>query len=151
MPMEPVATPNAAQPKSRRRWYQYSLPALLIFVTLAGCGFGWLGWQARVVQQRRAFLNNNGDTQVWFKDSPDALSWVRRLLGDSAVDRIGLPFKTDKAERRRLATIFPEAQILAIPASQKNPELYWSPSGHIQIIYEPLVRFPDETPAPSKD
>ena len=32
--------PNAAQPKARRRWYQYSLRSLLIFVTLAGCGFG---------------------------------------------------------------------------------------------------------------
>jgi len=30
--------PNAAQPKARRRWYQYSLRTLLIVVTLAGCG-----------------------------------------------------------------------------------------------------------------
>ena len=35
-----TANPNAAKPKARRRWYQYSLRTLLIFVTLAGCGFG---------------------------------------------------------------------------------------------------------------
>jgi hypothetical protein len=28
---------DATQPKSRRHWYQCSLPELLIFVTLAGC------------------------------------------------------------------------------------------------------------------
>jgi hypothetical protein len=38
--METDATFNAAKPKSRRRWYQYSLRTLLIFVTLAGCGLG---------------------------------------------------------------------------------------------------------------
>ena len=30
---------TAAQPKSRRRWYQYGLRTLLILVTLAGVGF----------------------------------------------------------------------------------------------------------------
>ena len=38
------------KPKAHRRWYQFSLRTLLIFVTLAGCGFGWLGkevWEAR--------------------------------------------------------------------------------------------------------
>ena len=146
--METNTSPNAAQPKFQRRWYQYSLRTLLIVVTLAGCGLGWLGWQLRVVQERRAFLNNIGDSEVWISKSPDGLSWIRRLLGDRVVPKIGLPIKTDKSERRRLAALFPEAEILAIPASQKDPRLDWSPTGHIQIIYEPLVPFPDETPLP---
>jgi len=34
--MEADAAGKTAQPKARRRWYQYSLRTLLIFVTLAG-------------------------------------------------------------------------------------------------------------------
>ena len=40
IPVDTDPTPNAAQPKSRRRWHQYGLRTLLIVVTLAGCGFG---------------------------------------------------------------------------------------------------------------
>ena len=40
--METNATPNAARPKSRRRWCQFSLRTLLLGVTLAGvaCAVG---------------------------------------------------------------------------------------------------------------
>ena len=37
----PDATTTAASPK--RRWYQYSLRTLLIFMTIAGCGLAWVG------------------------------------------------------------------------------------------------------------
>ena len=148
--MKSDSAPDAAPPKSRRRWYQYGLRTLLIVVTLAGCGFAWVGWQFRVVQERRAFLSNYGVSHVWINDSGEGLSWIRRVLGDKAVPKIGLPIQTDKSERQRLAALFPEAEILAIPASQKNPRLEWSPSGHIQILYEPLVPFTDETAAPSE-
>jgi len=54
VPMEIDSTPNAAQPKSRRRWYQYSLRTLLIVVTLAGCGFAWLGIRVREAREQAA-------------------------------------------------------------------------------------------------
>ena len=44
--------PDNVEP--RRHWYQYSLRTLLIVVTLAGCGFGWLGGKVQQTRQQAA-------------------------------------------------------------------------------------------------
>ena len=41
---------------TQRRWFQFSLRTLLIFVTLAAIPLGWLGWQAHIVRERKAML-----------------------------------------------------------------------------------------------
>src|SRR5579863_4668922 len=56
VPMETDPAPNLAQPKARRRWFQFSLRTLLIGVTLAGCGFGWLGVKVREARRQAAIV-----------------------------------------------------------------------------------------------
>ncbi len=50
--METNPTPNAAQPKSRRRWYQYSLRTLLAVVAALSVWFAIVA--KRVEDQKRA-------------------------------------------------------------------------------------------------
>ena len=60
---------NAHQKPRRRRWFQFGLRTLLIFVVAAGCGMGWLGWQLKIVRERNAVLaevvNRGGGYEVW--------------------------------------------------------------------------------------
>ena len=85
------------KPKPRRRWYQYSLRTLLIFVTLVGCGFGWLGSKVREARQQEAVLaliwNNGGSVfydyqwdpqgkQLLPNATPPGPAWLHALLGD---------------------------------------------------------------------
>ena len=94
--MESDAAPNAAQPKARRRWYQYRLRTLLIGVTLAGCVFGWLGIRAREVRQQKAAVEAiqklggavrydyeiDRDELPVANPTPNGPAWLRSLLGD---------------------------------------------------------------------
>ena len=62
--MEISPAPNPAQPKSRRRWYQFGLRTLLIGVTLAGSLCGWLVFhsaQVRLVKARVRALQEYAD------------------------------------------------------------------------------------------
>ena len=46
--------PNAAQPKSRRRWYQFGLRTLLLAIVLASLPLSWFGWQRHLQRLRIA-------------------------------------------------------------------------------------------------
>jgi hypothetical protein len=48
--------PATADPvnKPRRRWFSFSLRTLLVFVTLAGCGFGWFGLKVQEARRQQA-------------------------------------------------------------------------------------------------
>ncbi len=48
--------PIAAAPKPKRRWYQFRLRSLLIVVTLLTVPLGYVGWQAKIVRERKALL-----------------------------------------------------------------------------------------------
>jgi Leucine-rich repeat (LRR) protein len=52
--MQTDTAPNAAKPKPQRRWYQFGLRALLIFVTVAGCSIGWLGIKVQEARRQEA-------------------------------------------------------------------------------------------------
>jgi len=91
-----ASTPNAAQPKSRRSWYQYTLRTLLIVVTAAGCGLGWLGWKVREARQQQAavaaILKLGGRVSYDYQfdaagsflssGAPPGPEWLHALLGD---------------------------------------------------------------------
>ena len=39
------------------------------------------------------------------------IPWIRALLGDDAVERIMLPLKSNREERRRIRQFFPESKL----------------------------------------
>ena len=47
---------NAAQPKSRRRWCQFTLRTMLLAVAVLALPCAYVGWQAKIVAERKAWL-----------------------------------------------------------------------------------------------
>jgi hypothetical protein len=51
------AEPSKAE-LPKRRWFQFSLRTLLIGVTLLAVPLGYVGWQAKIVRERQAWIAN---------------------------------------------------------------------------------------------
>jgi hypothetical protein len=88
--MDEKPTTARPQAKPRRRWYQYTLRTLLIVVTLAGCGLGWLGFKVRQSHRRQAAVEaikrSGGRVAYDYERVKNAKApgpdWLRRLLGE---------------------------------------------------------------------
>jgi hypothetical protein len=107
------------------RRFQFRLRTLLIGIALVSLLLGWLGWQFKVVQERRAIrseIQNAGGMFVTLPPLPDPnekftkqadISWIRRLMGDEAVSVISLPHDTltGDDDLTRIKAAFPEASI----------------------------------------
>ena len=79
-------------PKPKLRWYQFSLRTLLVFVLVAGVGFGWIGarlQRARNNRQARAMIRSLGGEPA----SPvcpcpsKSPSWLNGVLRDPGAVR----------------------------------------------------------------
>jgi hypothetical protein len=117
--------PNAAPPKRKRRWFQFSLRSLMIVVTLLAVPCANVGWQAKIVNERRRLLESVLLHQgVAYPDlSPSHSSGplpdrsppcIRRLMGDVWMDGIYQDAKTSDEVLERVATTFPEAIVKRI-------------------------------------
>ena len=106
---------KADPPKRRRRWFQFSLRTLLMGVTLFCIVAGaYVGWQAKIVRERRAELNRVVDARlvgIADNDEERVIPWIRRVLGDQRVESIKMLVGTDASELGRLRVLFPEAKI----------------------------------------
>jgi hypothetical protein len=112
-------------PASRHPRFQFHLRALLLLVTLLAVACGYVARQAEIVRDRRSIFNFSelsdgpqpivgpANHYICFSLERRGVPWIRQLLGDRAVFEIGLPIGTDKAERQRVAALFPEATIRA--------------------------------------
>ena len=83
-------------PKPKRRWYQFSLRSLLVFVLAAGLGLGLLGRRIRQVQEQRKpviELQKLGAT-VEYQETEGGLSnaLLRNLVGDEALPVVEIYF-----------------------------------------------------------
>jgi len=107
--------PKADPPKSKRRWFQFSLRTLMIVVTLFCVVVGsYVGWQAKIVRERHIELSRVVDTRLVGIDGADkegAVSWIRCALGDKRVGSTKMLVGTDAAELDRLRILFPEAKV----------------------------------------
>ena len=112
--------PKAEPPKRKRRWFQFSLRTLLIVVTLF-CVIvgGYVGWQKRIVNERKAYLEankhvwENGLHVVFTKGDPNkAPSLIRFWLGDHAQENVFVDENASKDIKQSVAALFPEATIL---------------------------------------
>src|SRR5581483_3744764 len=110
------------------RRFQFSLRTLLIVVTLLAIPCGWLGWQAKIVRDRKATwarISKSGghDSALWSLTTsqrepdrrgtgyPKTVSWIRRLLGDRPVNGIILPDTLPPDDVEQILKIFPEAEM----------------------------------------
>ncbi|MBI2826035.1 MAG: hypothetical protein HYX69_15225 [Planctomycetia bacterium] len=109
-----------AQPKPRRRWFQFRLRTMFLLVTLFAL---WLGWQVNLARQRIAFreaLFAKGGYVEWdssyeFPPIPSFREW---FLDDYPVQKIRVPYMWEAEFRADAKRLFPEATYL--PLSQQE-------------------------------
>jgi hypothetical protein len=99
--------PKADLPKRKRRWLQFSLRTLMIAVALLAVPLGYVGWQAKIVRERNAYLRNHG----WKEGDWSRLSALRRWLGDFPAEIVWIPTTANVSERKLVVSLFPEARV----------------------------------------
>jgi hypothetical protein len=108
--------PKLESPKRKRRWFQFSLRTLIIVVTLLALPLGYVGWQAKIVRERRAMRDSILDaggyvTDLPFIPGPPPPSWLRRILGDETVEILVVPDETDEKTIAEIRRLFPNTKI----------------------------------------
>jgi hypothetical protein len=110
------------QPPPRRR-FQFRLRTLLIGVTLLAVPCAYVGWQGRIVQERRQtalWIDSVGGealapskNQFKYSEFVCEVGWLRRLLGDSEVSKVNLPkfHNVTETDLARIHLAFPNARI----------------------------------------
>jgi hypothetical protein len=113
------------RPSPRRR-FQFRLRTLMIVVTLLAVACGYIGWQAKIVRERREtvrWIETLGGSMhlyddEWYDGLPrDLPDWkyrppfIRRLLGDMAYCLVVVPH-LGEADDKRIREVFPGIQIV---------------------------------------
>lgn len=105
--------------KRLSRVLQFKLRTLLLVVAGLAC---WLGWNLQVVEQRRATRQSEPNWSFVetinpniAPDPPATIPWVRRIMGDVAVQRILMDVAVPSENANRAAQVFPEAQVIRGP------------------------------------
>jgi hypothetical protein len=98
--------------KPERRWYQFSLRTLLVFVAVVGVGLGWLGGKVRRIRNEQNAVAEiqsiGGKVYYGFLGSVGGGPWP---LAEVAVTR------------RLFATILDRIERLALPPSVVNGQM----------------------------
>jgi hypothetical protein len=121
--------PKADPPKRKRRWFQFSLRTLMIVVTLLAVPLSYVGWQAKIVRERKVVLSairDRGGHVVEASTVPFLKPWAtissfREWLGDIAIQGIQLPGETKSDEVGRIKIAFPESSITVLERVDPTP------------------------------
>jgi hypothetical protein len=112
----------ADQPSPRRR-FQFRLRTLMIVVTLLAVPCAYVGWQAKIVRERRETAEwigktLGGTTYRYDDDLMFVKSYrrfrpplLRRLFGDWAYYRVVVPHPSE-ADLKRIREVFPGVEIV---------------------------------------
>ncbi len=103
---------------------RFRLRTLLIGVTLLAIVCGYIGWQVKIVRERRAMLQTIAATGGQYVAVPDGKlpagmagpNWFRRLLGDVVV--IEIDFHASSLSQDYLRAQFPEADCHMVPEDE---------------------------------
>jgi hypothetical protein len=104
--------------------FQFRLRTLMIVVTLLAVPLGYVGWQAKIMRERRAMLRTidaAGGRYVVINEGelPAGMTGpgrIRRLLGDVAV--VEIDFHASSLSQDDLKDKFPEADCHVVPESE---------------------------------
>ncbi len=112
----------------RFRRFRFSLRALMIVVAVPAVPCAYVGWQARIVSERKAAIKEimaagGAGVAVTEKDLqeiklayPDAIAEeipsLRFWLSDRQVIQLSLPWFMKRDDVDRITRLFPEAQVL---------------------------------------
>jgi hypothetical protein len=77
-----------------RRWFAFRLRTLLVVVAVLSAPLAWVVHEYKVVRLREMLIcsleASNPLPEVRL-GHPDSISWMRRMMGDVAVERIAFP------------------------------------------------------------
>jgi hypothetical protein len=121
----------ADQPSPRRR-FQFRLRTLMIVVTLfALIPCGYVGWQAKIVRERRSWLTRLqeqgykypkiGDIVIHAGNGHGGPNIVRRWLGDEAIVAVALPATISEEDSEATLRLFPESNVTQTPIAPERP------------------------------
>jgi len=93
-----TAKPQSAEPKPKRRWFQYSLRTLLLLMLLASIGMSWFAVKMQRARRQREAVEAIEKLGGWVRfdyqvnqsivlassppPQPPGPEWLRRVLGD---------------------------------------------------------------------
>jgi hypothetical protein len=118
---------QADPPKRKRNLFQFRLRTLLIGVALLAVPCAYVGWQAKIVAERKSLLERSdpsngpiltyGEVVNGFGDHAGLVELppLREWLGDKAIDRIDLIYDAPPSFAQEVRDAFPEAAIFQIP------------------------------------
>ncbi len=96
---------------------QFRLRTLMTVVTLLAVPLGYVGWQAKIVRERKAvrtWIVETGGNLIRGLGEGE-LPWFRRVLGDESVGGVILPSGASRQRREWVKTAFREAAFTILP------------------------------------
>jgi hypothetical protein len=116
------AEPHSAPPKRKRRWFQFRLRTLMIAVTLLAVPCAYVGWQAKIVRQRKSLLDSI-QSPDWYAEAPNhsedsepppdqrTVPRIRTWLGDRPI--VFIFIRESNPNKDAMVAAFPEADVQA--------------------------------------
>ncbi len=85
---------------------------MLIGVTLLAVPCAFVGWQAKIVSERKAMLKDfMAHGGVCTASEPQRAPLIRRLVSDEWIAAIALPNALGNEYKMKVKAVFPEAQV----------------------------------------
>jgi hypothetical protein len=108
-----------------RRRFQFRLRTLMIAVTLPAVPMGYVGWEAKIVRERktwlaaqRIYLPVEPPPVFAIGDDSQAPSLIRRWLGDEAQPIVCVWTFDSTTDKQAAADLFPEATVYVLPPAK---------------------------------
>jgi hypothetical protein len=151
--------PTPAEPKRKRRWYQYSLRTFFVMMTAVCIWLGWLTNQARQQRAAVAWVEEMGGSVYYDYEWVDGRfigeaelpgpKWLREMLGiDFMADVVSVQMSYATASELAALAGLKNVQVLhlvGMPVSDMKPvfelnNLQWLDLGGTQVSEEQVTR-----------
>ena len=100
---------------------RFTLRTLFVVVTLLAIPCAWVGWQAKIVRDRKAKLAEIeavvGRGAIFLVTPPSNLPLHRRIFGDEEIEALWLKVSMQTDDIQKL---FPEARIYFLPSAERD-------------------------------